>query len=174
MAVTIRELDRTTDRAGVEAVDTSFETATIFDLVTTQRRIELVERPLEQPIIKRYAIAEVFAPWASWDTGWVAEEDGIHGFAVVEYEAWHRRLVLWFLYISPPARRRGIGRQLLEKVESHGRTRGASHVWLETSNVNVPGIAAYERLGYILCVADTLYYTRYMQGETAVYLAKPL
>jgi len=174
MAVTIRELDRAADRAGVEAIDTSFETATVFDLVTTRRRIELVERRLDQPIIKRYSIAEVFAPWASWDTGWVADEDGIRGFAVVEYEAWHRRLVLWFLYIAPSSRRRGVGRLLLEQVESRGRARGATHVWLETSNVNVPGVTAYEHLGYALCGADSLYYTRYMAGETALFLAKPL
>jgi ribosomal protein S18 acetylase RimI-like enzyme len=174
MAVTIRELDRTADRAGVEAIDTSFETASIFDLVATARRIDLVERRLDQPIVKRYSIAEVFAPWATWDIGWVAEADGIRGFAAVEYEHWHRRLVLWFLYIAPAFRRRGVGRQLLEHVESHGRTCGASHVWLETSNVNVPGVNAYERLGYGLSGADTLYYTRYMPGETAIYLAKPL
>ncbi len=153
MAVTIRELDRATDRAGVQAIDTSFETTSTFDLVATPRRIELVERRLDQPIVKRYSIAEVFQPWASWDTGWVAEEeDIIRGFAAVEHEPWHRRLVLWFLYISPSSRRRGIGRQLLERAESHGRTLGATHVWLETSNVNVPGVAAYERLGYTLCV----------------------
>ncbi len=35
MAVTIRELDRATDRAGIEAIDTSFETASVFDLVVT-------------------------------------------------------------------------------------------------------------------------------------------
>ena len=40
--IAIRELDRATDRRGVEAIDTSFETATVFDLVTSPRRIELV------------------------------------------------------------------------------------------------------------------------------------
>jgi ribosomal protein S18 acetylase RimI-like enzyme len=174
MAVTIRELDLAADRTGVEAIDTSFETASIFDLVATPRRIELVERRLDQPMVKRYSIAEVFAPWASWDTGWVAEEEGIRGFAAVEYEAWHRRLVLWFLYIAPGFRRQGVGRQLLARAESYGRTRGATHVWLETSNVNVPGVTAYERLGYALCGADTLYYTQYMPGETAIHLAKRL
>jgi ribosomal protein S18 acetylase RimI-like enzyme len=172
--VQIRALDRKKDRRGVEAIDTAFETDEIFELVTRERGIELVERRLERPITKRYSIAEVFAPWASWERGWVADADGIRGFATVEHEPWHQRLVLWFLYVEPRWRRRGVGRALLEQVEAHGREVGASHVWLETSNVNVPGVRAYNRLGYSLCGADTLYYGAYMPGETAIYLAKLL
>jgi GNAT superfamily N-acetyltransferase len=174
MTITVRPLNRATDRRGVEAIDTSFETQTIFDVVTTPRSIELVERPLAQPLTKRYSIAEVFAGWAEWDTGWVADDGGIRGFATVEYEPWHQRLILWFLYVAPAWRRRGVGRALLERVESHGRDVGATHVWLETSNVNVPGVAAYSRLGYTLCGADRLYYGAYMPGESAIYLAKML
>jgi ribosomal protein S18 acetylase RimI-like enzyme len=148
MTFTIRAVDRARDRRGIEAIDTAFETDTVFDVVTGARAIELVERRLEQPLVKRYAIGEVFAGWASWDEAWVAEEDGvIRGFAAVEHEAWHARLVLWFLYVAPGWRRRGVGRALLEQVEAHGRRRRCSHVWLETSNVNVPGLRAYERLG---------------------------
>lgn len=178
MTFTIRELNRTRDRRGVEAIDTAFETDVVFDLVTATRRIDVVERRLENPLTKRYSIGEVFAPWARWDRGWVAEDTGaapaIRGFAAAEYEAWHARVVLWFLYIAPAWRRRGVGRALLAHVEAHGRSVGATHVWLETSNVNVPGIVAYERLGYSLCGADRLYYGDYMPGETALYLAKSL
>jgi ribosomal protein S18 acetylase RimI-like enzyme len=174
VTIQIRELNRTADRRGVEAIDTTFETSSIFDLVTTPRRIELVERPLATPLIKQYSIGEVFARWAQWEIGWVADDGEIRGFAAVEYEPWHARLVLWFLYISPAYRRRGVGRALLERVEAYGRQAGATHVWLETSNVNVPGVAAYERLGYTLCGADRLYYGAYMPGETALYLAKML
>lgn len=172
--MTIRELDRRTDRRAVEAIDTSFETSSVIDVVTRARAIELVERVLEAPITKRYSIDEVFAPWARWSAGWVADEGGVRGFATAAYEPWHERLVLWFLYIAPAWRRRGVGRVLLEHVEAHGRKVGATHVWLETSNVNVPGIRAYERLGYTLCGADRLFYGSYMPGESAVYLAKTL
>ncbi len=170
----IRELDRKRDRRGVEAIDTGFDTDVVFDVVTKPRGFELVERRLEQPITKRYSIGEVFAGWAQWETGWVADDDGVRGFATVEYEAWHARVVLWFLYISPEWRRRGVGRKLLEQVEAYGLERGASHIWLETSNVNVPGVRAYERLGYALAGVDTRFYGSYMPGETAIYLAKSL
>ena len=174
MSITVRELDRVRDRRGVEAIDTAFQTATIFDVVTSARTIELVERPLEKPMTKRYSIGEVFAGWARWDHGWVADDGGVRGFACVEHEAWHQRLILWFLYIAPEWRRRGVGRALVERVEQHGRDIGATHVWLETSNVNVPGVAAYNRLGYSLVGADRLYYCAYMPGESAIYMAKML
>jgi ribosomal protein S18 acetylase RimI-like enzyme len=173
--VRIRELHRRKDRAAVEAIDTSFETDVIFEVVTRERGIALEERRLPQPMVKRYAIDEVFAPWASWQRGWAAEIDGtICGFATVEHVPWHQRLVLWFLYINPESRRRGVGRALLTAAEQHGRIAGATHMWLETSNVNVPGVRAYERLGYTLCGVDTHYYGSYMPGESALYLAKPL
>jgi ribosomal protein S18 acetylase RimI-like enzyme len=174
-SIAIRELDRAKDRRMIEAIDTSFVTSSVFDLVTSPRTIELVERPLARPLTKRYSIGEVFAAWAQWDIGWVAEADaGVRGFATVQYEAWHARLVLWFLYVAPEWRRRGVGRALLARAEAHGREVGATHVWLETSNVNVPGVAAYDRLGYTLCGADRLFYGSYMPGETAIYLAKML
>ena len=171
--ITIREMDRARDRTGVEAIDTAFETPTIFDVVVGSRSIELVERSLEVPFVKRYPIEDAFAFWASWDTAWVAEDDGIVGFAAVEYAAWHRRLVLWHLYVTRARRGEGIGRDLLARVEDHGRRLGARRVWIETSNVNVPGIAAYARLGYSLCGADvTLYDATETSAESAIFLAK--
>lgn len=171
----IREMDRAVDRPGVEALDTSFQTTTVFDVVVTPRRIELVDHALTAPLVKRYPIQDVFAHWATWDTGFVADDGAICGFAATEYEPWHRRLVLWHLYVAPERRREGIGRALLARVEQHGRQLGARRVWLETSNVNAPGIAAYARLGYTLCGADTTFYEATpAASETAIYLSKPL
>jgi ribosomal protein S18 acetylase RimI-like enzyme len=121
-------------------------------------------------------MGEAFASWSTWDVGFVAEIDGaIGGFAAVEYEAWHARLVLWHLYVARARRREGIGRRLLAEVEDHGRSRGARTVWLETTSVNVPGIEAYDRLGYRLCGADvTVYDTLPYADEAAIYLSKPL
>ena len=176
MTVHVREMDREADRASVEAIDTSFTTSTIYDVVISPRRIELVERALEQPLVKRYPMADAFAHWSTWDTAFVAlVDDEICGFAAVEYEGWHRRLVLWHLYVSPAHRKAGVGRALMERVEANGRECRAHHVWVETTNVNVPGIAAYERLGYALCGADhTLYEGLPYANEAAVYLAKSL
>lgn len=173
--LTVREMNRAADRRGVAALDTSFQTTSVFDVVVAPHRIELVERALSAPLTKRYPIEDVFAHWASWRTGFVAEDDEICGFAAVEHEPWHSRLVLWHLYVAPERRRLGIARALLARVEQHGRDLGARRVWLETSNVNVPGITAYARLGYSLCGADTTYYeATAAAAESAIYLSKPL
>jgi ribosomal protein S18 acetylase RimI-like enzyme len=83
--------------------------------------------------------------------------------------------VLWHLYITPERRGEGIARRLLTRAEAHGRALGAQRLWLETSTVNVPGIAAYARLGYTLCGVDTTYYEATPEAdEAAVYLSKPL
>lgn len=172
--IVVRKMDPAVDRAAVEAIEPGFETSSVLDLVVTQRRIELVERALPRPIVRRYPMVDVFAIWASWDVGFVAEdENGIAGFAAVEYESWHRRLVLWHLYVTTARRREGFGRALLEHVEGYGRSLGALRVWLETTSYNVPGIAAYARLGYTLCGADaTQYDGLYEEGEAALFLSK--
>ena len=164
------------DRAGLAALDTSFETTSRFDVLVSQRRIELVEVALAAPRTKRYPNADIFAQWSTWDTAFVADDAGaIVGFAAVEYEPWHLRLVLWHFYVAPERRRQGIARGLLERVENHGRSVGARRVWLETSSINVPGVRAYERLGYALCGADvTLYEGLPYTDEAALYLTKPL
>jgi GNAT superfamily N-acetyltransferase len=163
------------DRAGVLAIDTSFETSSIYDVVVTPLRIDLVLRLLAKPRIKVYPIADVFARWARWDVGFVADDGAIVGFAAVEYEQWHSRLTLWHLYVVPERRREGIAGALLERVEAYGKKLGAKRVWLETSNINVPGIEAYSRLGYSLCGLDaTLYDGLPYADETAIYLAKLL
>lgn len=173
--VAIRLFDRAADRAGLDAIDTSFDTASVLDVVVGPRRIDLVERPLAAPRTKRYPIDEVFAAWSTWDTAFVADDGRICGLAAVQHQAWNARLVLWHFYVTPARRREGIGRALLAHVEQHGRTVGARRVWLETSSVNVPAITAYTRLGYALCGADvTLYDGTETADEAAIYLSKPL
>lgn len=171
--ITIRDINRDTDRPGVEAIDTGYETATVFDLVIGPRTLELKERQLETPLTKIYPIGEVFAFWARWETGWVAlDGDTICGVAVVGYEPWHKRLTLWHLYIDRARRRMGIGRALLDKVEAYAREKGALRVWLETSTVNPPGVAAYEALAYSLVGADDTHYDNFSKTEKAIYLSK--
>ena len=176
MSYTIRAVNRRADQRAVSAIDTSFETSTIFEVDASARELRLVEKTLAAAKTKRYPMADAFAQWSTWDTGWVAEDAGIVvGFAGVEFEPWHARLVLWHLYITRDRRREGIGRALIAKVEDHGRRVGAHRIWLETTSVNAPGIAAYERLGFALCGVDkTLYDTLPYADEAAVYLSKTL
>ncbi|CAL9338026.1 hypothetical protein SUDANB95_00207 [Actinosynnema sp. ALI-1.44] len=58
---------------------------------------------------------------------------------------------------------------------AEGRRRAARTAWLETSSVNVPAVRAHQRMGFTPCGLDTtLYAGTPADGETALFLAKPL
>ncbi|CAD5106588.1 GNAT family N-acetyltransferase [Zestomonas carbonaria] len=53
------------------------------------------------------------------------------------------------LYVSPPARRRGVGETLMNAARAHAGASGACGLQLETAKTNEAGQALYERLGYV-------------------------
>jgi ribosomal protein S18 acetylase RimI-like enzyme len=68
------------------------------------------------------------------------------------------------LYVAPAARRRGLGRALLEAAIGLARDRGAVHIDLFTGEDDRPARALYERLGF---TSDRdLYYAREL-GEAS-------
>ena len=70
---------------------------------------------------------------------------------------------------------RSPSRRLLAAVEAHAASLGARHVWLETSSLNVPGVAAYRALGFRLTGIDlTLYDATPAEGEAALFFSKPV
>jgi GNAT superfamily N-acetyltransferase len=73
----------------------------------------------------------------------VAEEDGqIPGFGVLDLG----RSLINATYVSPKAVRRGIGRSLVEAMESAAKQGGVSQLHLNSTLNAVP---FYERLGYV-------------------------
>lgn len=63
------------------------------------------------------------------------------------------------LYVSPQARRQGVGAGLMNAARAHAEASGACGLQLETARSNLPGQALYERLGY---VRDELFYTYWL------------
>jgi ribosomal protein S18 acetylase RimI-like enzyme len=60
-----------------------------------------------------------------------------------------RRLwILYDLYVSPQARRQGIGRALMEHAAEFARATGATRIELSTAIDNHPAQALYDSLGY--------------------------
>ncbi|MEV6581394.1 GNAT family N-acetyltransferase [Streptomyces sp. NPDC051582] len=55
------------------------------------------------------------------------------------------------MYVSGVARGHGIGRYLLEHLEQHAASRGATRIMLETGRRNTAALALYHRAGYLLC-----------------------
>lgn len=174
--IAIREARLPDDAAAIEAIDTSFTTDAVFDAEATGDGFALRERRLPRPLTKRFPLDDVRADDRPWSHGFLAEADGAClGFAACGFERWNRRLTLWHLYVQPAARGRGVARQLVERVVGAGRELGARHLWLETSNLNVPGVAAYRALGFTLTGIDTiLYEATPAEGEIALFFSKPL
>lgn len=59
-----------------------------------------------------------------------------------------RTYVLNDLYVTPNARRIGVGKLLLEAAASFGRTAGAARLSLSTALTNTPAQKLYESLGW--------------------------
>jgi ribosomal-protein-alanine N-acetyltransferase len=70
------------------------------------------------------------------------------------------------------ARRRGVGRALMEAAEEAGRQRGARLSTLEVRRSNAPAIALYALLGYRQVGVRANYYAE--EREDAIVMVKPL
>lgn len=172
--IRVREACLPDDAAAILAIDRGFSTDTVFDVEAGAEAIVLRLRALPTPILKRFPLDDLDDPARPWNLGLVAlDGDRLIGFAAVGFRTWNARLVLWHFYVDAAFRGRGAGRALIERVMGEAVRNGADHVWLETSNHNVPGIAAYQRLGFTLCGADTLLYAgTEAAGETALFYAR--
>jgi ribosomal protein S18 acetylase RimI-like enzyme len=172
----IRHADFVQDAEVITALDTGFVTKAVYDVAVRGDAIVLNARILDAPLSKRFPLDDLQDPDRPYDVGWVAADEGrIVGFAAASFQAWNRRLVLWHLYVDTPARGLGLARRLVEAAQSHGVSLGARHVWLETSSLNAPGIAAYEAMGFSLTGADlTLYDGTPAEGETALFFSRPI
>ncbi len=74
------------------------------------------------------------------------------GFALV-YPTWGslsmaRRYILNDLWVSPEARRRGVGRALVRRAVAFARSAGAGSLVLQTATDNVTAHALYESAGW--------------------------
>ncbi|MGL5031463.1 MAG: GNAT family N-acetyltransferase [Aeromonas sp.] len=56
--------------------------------------------------------------------------------------------LLYDLFVSPLARKQGIGKALLEKADKHGRDTGAAFIMLSTATDNITAQSLYETHGY--------------------------
>ncbi|MER5411662.1 GNAT family N-acetyltransferase [Streptomyces virginiae] len=177
---------RPEDAGAIEALDSSFTTATVFEVSEPGPGdgfgFLLREVPVDPPVRKEFPPEEhdeqVFG--GGKDSGADARTfvalDGelLCGYAAVGYAPWNRRLTIEDIEVAPDHRGRGIGRGLMECAELFARERGARHLWLEVSSVNAPAVHAYRRMGFTFCGLDTvLYEGTPAAGERALYMSRP-
>lgn len=106
---------------------------------------ETVERSLQ----KAWGAVRVVSRGKLWNPcdlpGFVAERSGdLVGLVTFREEADGAEVVT----LDSFAEREGIGSSLLEAVADYARNRGKTHLWLITTNDNIPAIRFYQHRGW--------------------------
>ena len=94
---------------------------------------------------------------------WVAEEEGVlAGFAIVEWllEATETTSYIETVEVGAAWRKRGIGAELLLRLERSARKAGTHSIWLHVDAENAPAIHLYEGRGYTQRGREENYYAR--------------
>ncbi|MGD0521940.1 MAG: N-acetyltransferase [Terracidiphilus sp.] len=105
---------------------------------------------------------------------WIAEEDGrMAGFGIVEWTRERGRLIAYIqtLEVVPERHGRGVGGELLLRIEGSARAAGAQAVGLHVDEENGDAIRLYEAHGYVCEGRSENYYAR---GRTGLMYAKAL
>ncbi len=101
-------------------------------------------------------------------TTWIAEEDGrLTGFAVIEHamDGQAQAAYIQTIEVSATEQRKGIGRELLSRIEKSAQMAGASEVWLHVDEQNSGAIALYCAHGYEKQGRQAHYYARNRAAE---------
>ena len=164
------------DAAAIAAIDTSFETDTIYDIVYDQDVFRLGTAHASPPVTKRFPLDDL-GEGHFWQEGHVAVDDGgtIVGFLATRDERWNQRLVIWHCYVDRAARGGGHGYGLMQTALD-GRTSAAVEARVaRDEQPRVPIGAVVSAPGFEVCGLDTTRYKHsYAPGETSLFLARPL
>jgi ribosomal protein S18 acetylase RimI-like enzyme len=174
--ITVRVATAPTDIAAISGIDTSFATDLVYRVKRDGLAFVLNQEPVEPAVKKTFPLPKL--PLS--DRLFVAcSGEEIVGVAQLEFEAWNGRARIEHLYVTPSYRGQGVGRALVEALDQRAREEeGVRCLWLETSNINHPGIQFYRRMGFELCGLDeTLYQAGspdLIPGEVALFFTFPI
>ncbi len=105
---------------------------------------------------------------------WIVEEaEQIVGFAIVEWADGRSgvRAYIQTIEVAQEARGRGVGRELLSRIEGSARAAGARLIWLHVDTENAAAVLLYEAQGYRCEGRQENYYPL---GRAALIYAKRL
>ena len=100
-----------------------------------------------------------------------AEEDG-HLLGAADFQFVLDEGYIGNVAVTAPARRRGVGRALVEALLEEGRKRGLAFLTLEVRRSNAPARALYESCGFEIVGVRRNYYEK--PAEDAVLMTKML
>jgi ribosomal protein S18 acetylase RimI-like enzyme len=105
---------------------------------------------------------------------WIAEEDGqMAGFGVIDWSRERGGLIAYIqtIEVLPAQRGRGVGAELLRRMEGSAREAGARAVGLHVDETNGDAIRLYEAHGYVCEGRSEDYYAR---GRAGLMFSKTL
>lgn len=105
---------------------------------------------------------------------WIATEDDLMvGFAIATWRAVKGGILAYIetIEVTPAQRGRGIGAELLRRVEDSARRAGALSLWLHVDETNAEAIRLYERHGFRPHGSEEHFYA---PGRGALVYGKPL
>jgi ribosomal protein S18 acetylase RimI-like enzyme len=105
---------------------------------------------------------------------WIAEDDGqMAGFAIADCGRETEGVIAYIqtIEVLPAMRGRGIGNELLRRIEDSVRDRDARVIWLHVDSQNAGAIRLYESHGYTCEGRKENYYAH---GRAALIYIKPL
>ena len=103
------------------------------------------------------------------------DTDQLVGIAISEKIEWNRSLWIREFGIAESYRRKGVGRQLMEKIVEVAKAEGLRILVCETQNTNVSAIDFYRSVGFEVDGIDLSYYTnRDVEDEVAVFMKRKL
>jgi ribosomal-protein-alanine N-acetyltransferase len=105
---------------------------------------------------------------------WIAEEEArMAGFAIVEWTRERAGTIAYIqtIEVAPSARSRGIGGELLRRIEGSAAEAGARMIWLHVHAENAAAIRLYHAHGYLGAGREENYYAR---GQAALVCIKQL
>ncbi|TFG29550.1 GNAT family N-acetyltransferase [Candidatus Thorarchaeota archaeon] len=102
------------------------------------------------------------------------DEDRLVGIAIAEKQEWNLTLWIWEFHIDIEYRKRGLGRQLMDRLEKIGKENECRVMVCETQNTNVPAIRFYRSAGFEVGAVDLSYYTNsdVSDFEVAVFMKR--
>jgi ribosomal protein S18 acetylase RimI-like enzyme len=155
----------------LDRIDANFESDRFLDLEKTVDGLGAAWRLIERPLVP---------PFVSTDYGLHADErpalierlrrnDGLYLVAEddtrpaalldVEVEHWRKAANVWHIFVDRVHRRRGVGRQLMQRALDWARASGLRGIVCETQTNNWAACNFYRKLGFHLSGIDDHFYS---------------
>jgi streptothricin acetyltransferase len=154
-------------------IDAEFESDSFLDVEKTVDGLQvawrLIERPLDPPFrssdygLNRQQREEVGVRLREGDGLYLVAEDAatnkLTALLDVERERWRDTATVWNILVDRSYRRRGLGRELMNRAIAWAREQGLRGIMLETQTNNLAACQFYGAMGFKLCGLDDHFYS---------------